>query len=302
MATRRSSAATCRTRATRPTTAGVLGALIFARHHGAWKLEATLTDDRENDNIDSGAMALSADGDTAIIGDHEGGSDGEGAVWVFKRRVSDLLQQGRPRRYPGHGFLASGAASPCHRTGASRWPARQPTATTPARWRSSSRSDAPSYAVETMWLVLIFIIVPIIELAVIIQVGEAIGVWWTIGLLLFDSLFGAWLLRHQGGAAWRRFNAAVAERRVPAKEVVDGVLIIFGGALLITPGFISDIFGVLFLLPPTRAVIRKWLIRRGSFGFFVSVGRTPGFGGGGRGEYVDSTAHEIKHDPPQLPS
>jgi len=154
-----------------------------------------------------------------------------------------------------------------------------------------------------MWLVLIFIVVPILELAVIIQVGEAIGVWWTIALLLADSFLGAWLWRHQGGAAWRRFNAAIAEGRIPAREVMDGVLIIFGGALLITPGFISDFFGALFLLPPTRAVIRKWLLRRGSFGFFTSVGRAaPGFGGRAGGDYVDSTAQEIKHDPPQLPS
>jgi UPF0716 protein FxsA len=153
-----------------------------------------------------------------------------------------------------------------------------------------------------MWLVLLFIVIPILELAVIIQVGEAIGVWWTIALLLADSFLGAWLLRHQGGAAWRRFNAAISEGRVPAREVIDGVLIIFGGALLITPGFISDIFGVLFLLPPTRALIRKWLLRRGSFTFFTSVGRPPGFGRRGSGDYVDSTAHEIKHDPPQIPS
>jgi UPF0716 protein FxsA len=156
-----------------------------------------------------------------------------------------------------------------------------------------------------MWLFLIFIVLPILEIAVIIQVGEAIGVWWTIALLFADAFLGAWLLRHQGGAAWRRFNAAISEGRVPAREVLDGVLIVFGGALLITPGFISDFFGVLFLLPPTRAVIRKWMLRRGSFGFFASVGRPPGFGrrgpGSSSGDYVDSTAHEIKHDPPQLP-
>ena len=103
-------------------------------------------------------------------------------------------------------------------------------------------------------LVLIFIVLPIAELYVIIQVGEAIGAIPTIGILILDSLVGAWLWRHQGRAAWRRFNAALQEGRVPAREVLDGTLVIFGGALLITPGFISDVVGILLLLPPTRAV------------------------------------------------
>src|ERR671921_1803707 len=111
-------------------------------------------------------------------------------------------------------------------------------------------------------LVLLFIVVPIVELFVIIQVGEAIGVLPTIALLIADSILGSMLMRSQGRAAWRRFNAALAEGRIPHREVLDGVLVIFGGALLLTPGFLSDIFGVLLLLPPTRAVIRGVLVRR----------------------------------------
>ena len=111
-------------------------------------------------------------------------------------------------------------------------------------------------------LVLIFIVVPIIELYVIIQVGEAIGVWWTIALLIADSILGSLLMRAQGRAAWRRFNEAVGSGKVPAREVLDGVLVIFGGALLLTPGFISDILGALLLLPPTRAIARSILVRR----------------------------------------
>src|ERR687886_2066974 len=99
-------------------------------------------------------------------------------------------------------------------------------------------------------LIVLFIVVPIAELAVIIQVGQLIGVWWTIALLLADSVLGSMLMRSQGRAAWRRFNAALAEGRPPAREVLDGVLVIFGGALLLTPGFITDLFGVTFLLPP----------------------------------------------------
>jgi UPF0716 protein FxsA len=111
-------------------------------------------------------------------------------------------------------------------------------------------------------LVILFVLVPIAELALIIQVGEAIGVWWTIGLLVADSVLGSALMRSQGRAAWRRFNEATGAGRVPAREAIDGVLVIFGGALLLTPGFISDVLGLLLLLPPTRAVARRLLVRR----------------------------------------
>jgi UPF0716 protein FxsA len=110
-------------------------------------------------------------------------------------------------------------------------------------------------------LFVLFIAVPIAELYVIIQVGQAIGVLPTIALLIADSILGTVLLKTQGRAAWRRFNAAVSEGRVPTREVLDGVLVVFGGALLLTPGFLTDIFGILFLLPPTRALIRRVALR-----------------------------------------
>jgi len=105
-------------------------------------------------------------------------------------------------------------------------------------------------------LVLIFIVVPLIELYVIIQVGQAIGLIPTLVLLLADALLGSMLLRHQGRAAWIQFNRALAENRLPHKEVFDGILVIMGGALLLTPGFVTDIFGLILLIPPTRAIVR----------------------------------------------
>ena len=96
----------------------------------------------------------------------------------------------------------------------------------------------------------------------LIQIGQAIGVLPTIALLIADSILGAALMRSQGRAAWMRFNAALAEGRVPGREVIDGALVIFGGALLLTPGFLSDILGLSLLLPPTRAVIRGVLLKR----------------------------------------
>jgi UPF0716 protein FxsA len=124
-------------------------------------------------------------------------------------------------------------------------------------------------------LVILFIVVPIAELYVIIQVGQLIGVVPTLVLLLADALLGSWLLKHEGRSAWRRFNEALAARRFPGKEVVDGALIIVGGTLLLTPGFITDVFGLVLLLPPTRAIARR-LLKRFTIGRFAVVGMTGG--------------------------
>jgi UPF0716 protein FxsA len=105
-------------------------------------------------------------------------------------------------------------------------------------------------------LVLLFIVLPVAEIYVIIKVGEAIGVLPTIGLLILDGFLGAALLRHQGRNAWRRFNEALAAGRVPAREVFDGAMILVGGAFLLAPGFITDVIGLLLLIPPSRAVFR----------------------------------------------
>src|SRR3954471_249638 len=157
-------------------------------------------------------------------------------------------------------------------------------------------------------LILLFIVVPIAELYVIIKVGELIGVLPTLILLLADALLGSWLLKHQGRSAWRRFNEALAARRFPGREVVDGALIIVGGTLLLTPGFLSDIVGVFLLAPPTRAIARR-LLKRFTIGRFMVVGMPGGvrgpFGGsppadGGRPpsrDYdFDATAEEVSDE------
>src|SRR5205807_10586412 len=99
-------------------------------------------------------------------------------------------------------------------------------------------------------LILVFIALPIAELYVIIQVGEAIGALPTIGILVADSIVGSLLLRTQGRGAWRRLRAALAEGRVPAREALGGAPGVFGGAVLTTPGFITAVLRVLLLLPP----------------------------------------------------
>jgi UPF0716 protein FxsA len=141
-----------------------------------------------------------------------------------------------------------------------------------------------------LWaLALLFLLVPIAELYVIYQVGDAIGVLWTFLLLAADSLLGSLLLKSQGRVVWRRFNDNLSQGRMPHREVIDGVLVIFGGAFLITPGFLTDIVGLILLVPPTRAIVRRFLVRR--LGRRVMVA-------GGRPDYdVEGTAREYDDVP-----
>ncbi len=178
-------------------------------------------------------------------------------------------------------------------------------------------------------IVVLFIVVPIVELWLIIEVGGLIGVGPTIALLLVDSMLGALLLRHQGLGAWRRFNEAIAERRFPGREVADGLLIAIGATLLLTPGFLTDFVGLLLLVPPTRAVVRhllrRFLGRRlivmggptgAAYGAAGAAGRAygyarpdsgaangadPGSNGVRRDYDVEGSAEEIGPDDPQLP-
>jgi UPF0716 protein FxsA len=144
-------------------------------------------------------------------------------------------------------------------------------------------------------LLVIFIVVPLAELYVIWQVGEAIGVVPTLLILAADSIIGSLLLKSQGRTVWRRFNETMAAGRVPHREVLDGVLVIFGGAFLITPGFLTDVLGVLLLLPPTRFFMRRLVLR--ALGGRLAIG-VAGAATRRRGRFdVEGTATEVRDDP-----
>src|SRR5918992_2653951 len=104
---------------------------------------------------------------------------------------------------------------------------------------------------------LALIAIPIVELYVIVQVGQEIGVLPTLALLVIVSVAGAWLLRQQGTATWGRLQETLRRGAGPTKEATDGALILLGGALLLTPGFVTDAFGLVLLLPPTRALVKS---------------------------------------------
>jgi UPF0716 protein FxsA len=160
-------------------------------------------------------------------------------------------------------------------------------------------------------LVLIFIVLPVAEIYVIIQVGEAIGALPTVAILVLDALLGSVLLRHQGRAAWRRFNEALAAGRIPAREVFDGAMVILGGAFLITPGFITDVIGLLLLIPPSRAIFRG-LVSKVAVGRAGFVVRTAQWGSRARDRGrrptaptrsydYEGSAREVSEPEPRLP-
>jgi len=130
-------------------------------------------------------------------------------------------------------------------------------------------------------LALLFLVVPILEIYLIIQLGEAVGPWWTILILVADAVLGAWLVRHEGARAWLGLQEALSSGRMPAKELADGALILVGGTLLVTPGFISDAVGLFCILPFSRPVARRVLAGVISRRLSVVQVRTPGQRGTG---------------------
>jgi UPF0716 protein FxsA len=152
----------------------------------------------------------------------------------------------------------------------------------------------------TAWLLFaVFIVVPLVEIYVLIQVGQVIGALWTVLLLVLDSILGTWLIRREGARAWEALTTALSTGRMPARELADAALILIGGTLMLSPGFVTDGLGILLILPFTRPVARRLLTtvvsRRllASRGYGGPMGRTherPGPGSEGsvvRGEVVD---------------
>lgn len=110
-------------------------------------------------------------------------------------------------------------------------------------------------------LVLLLLGMPLLELFVLVRVGQVIGAWWTILLLVVASVLGGWLIRREGTKAWRAFSTALSSGRLPTRELVDGALVVLAGALMLSPGFVTDAFALLLIAPGTRPLARRLLTR-----------------------------------------
>lgn len=157
-------------------------------------------------------------------------------------------------------------------------------------------------------LVVFFVVLPLVELAVIVAGAEAFGVIPILVALVLSAVAGIWLMKHEGLAVWRRANDELAAGRVPAAELVDGAMVLGGGTMLFLPGFLTDVVGLLLLVPPVRAWLRPFALRalerraarahviiEGSMGSRSSAGASPGFSAprfGRRGDVVDTSAAE----------
>lgn len=128
-------------------------------------------------------------------------------------------------------------------------------------------------------LFLAFVVMPVLEIYVLIQVGQAIGPWWTILLLVLDSILGAWLIKREGRRAWQALREQVETGRMPHRELADGALVVLGGAFMLSPGFVTDALGILLILPVTRPLFRGLLVSYAG----RQVVRRAGFGPGGFG-------------------
>jgi UPF0716 protein FxsA len=122
------------------------------------------------------------------------------------------------------------------------------------------------------YLFILFILMPIIEIAVLIQVGQSIGVLLTIGIVILTAILGTSMLRSQGLATLEKARSRMNSGEMPAQQMLEGLLLVIGGVLLLTPGFVTDAFGFLCLIPPTREYLAKQLASRsiGQMGIFVS--------------------------------
>jgi UPF0716 protein FxsA len=155
--------------------------------------------------------------------------------------------------------------------------------TSPFRPRRVRRRSATAWV-----LIAAFILVPIVEIYVIIQVGQVIGAWWTIALLIADSIFGSWLIAHEGRRAWQALSVALSSGRMPSRELADGALILVGGTLMLSPGFVTDAVGIVLILPFTRPFARAALTRLVSRRLLSAARPGPGSQGPVvRGEVID---------------
>lgn len=155
------------------------------------------------------------------------------------------------------------------------------------------------------WLLFaLFVVLPFVDLVLLLRVGGLIGFWPTVALTVGTGALGAWLAKREGSRVWRAWTRALAELRTPEQGIIDGVLVIAGGALLMAPGVLTDLVGLSFLIPPTRRLVARLV--RAAVDRRIASGRihvvTSGFvdagaGGSPSGEVVDTTGESVGEAP-----
>jgi len=158
---------------------------------------------------------------------------------------------------------------------------------------------------------LLMVGIPIAEIAVFIEIGGRIGLWPTIGTVVLTAMIGTFLLRQQGLATLQKVQLSLEQNRLPLAEVFDGLCLLVAGALLLTPGFVTDGFGLLLFLPPFRSLLRHLLVRYWAASGKINVDiHAAGFDGGGstdgrnhtiEGDYVEVDPKSADQDPPTQP-
>ena len=146
-----------------------------------------------------------------------------------------------------------------------------------------------------MWLLLAFIAVPMIEIALFIQVGGLIGLGWTLAIVLLTAIAGTWLVRQQGALAQNRIRQSFNQLSDPSEPLADGAMILLAGALLLTPGFFTDTLGLLLLTPPVRRAVFNWMRKHVKVQSFDSSGPARP-----RPDVIDGEYTEV--DPPKRPT
>lgn len=136
-------------------------------------------------------------------------------------------------------------------------------------------------------LFLIFLLVPLFEIYLLLEVGGLIGVGWTIFAVVFTAVLGAALVRYQGFSTLNRMRSHMEQGQVPAMEMFEGVFLLIAGALLLTPGFFTDAIGFACLTPPFRRAVIQYLIRRGTIQYGAAGSGRPGATGSAPGEPLE---------------
>src|SRR5262249_26093199 len=133
----------------------------------------------------------------------------------------------------------------------------------PERWVAYSEARCAGHTIDVMFVfVALLLAIPIVEIAVMVQVADWIGTGQMLALLISISVVGVWIVKRQGIGVLRRIRAELDAGRIPGAHLVDGGLVLLAGMLLVIPGFVTDSLGILLLLPPVRALVRGWLRRR----------------------------------------